>query len=391
MAADALSERFEDIDWDSVRGGGLLTGSQKYLYSLVALGLVSLLFLYDYFLVGSREPTVPLVNWYFTQVDWMFVLTLVAMVFYVVMPLYQNPRMTRYYWKEFKKNTAAVISLAFLVVVFLIGVIGPYFLEPPTVQLSHQFQPPVFFTVADHYPLQCLGERAGGRCYGTWQHPFGTTRRGKDILTIVVYGMQISMKIALITGLFIIIIGSAVGTTAAYVGGLVDEILMRYVDIQLVFPSFLLYLLLLYLFGASLLMFILVFGLTSWGGIARLVRSESLQRREEEYITAAESAGASTYYVIWRHIVPNVSNTVITATTLLLPGLLLFEAGLAFIGLGDPTLPSWGQIIAQGRDNLTFAWWISTIPGFFLFLTILAFNFLGDALRDALDPRAAQE
>jgi peptide/nickel transport system permease protein len=167
----------------------------------------------------------------------------------------------------------------------------------------------------------------------------------------------------------------------------VDEVLMRYVDIQLVFPSFLLYLLLIYLFGGSLFMFVVVFGLTSWGGTARLVRSEALQRAEEEYITAADSAGASTFYVIWRHIVPNVSNTVITNVTLLIPSLILFEAGLAFLDLGDPTIPSWGQTIAQGRDQLTFAWWISTMPGFFLFLTILAFNFLGDALNDALDPR----
>jgi peptide/nickel transport system permease protein len=200
--------------------------------------------------------------------------------------------------------------------------------------------------------------------------------------------MQVSMKLGLITTLLVISIGTVVGTVAAYSGGMVDETLMRYVDIQLTFPTFLLYLLLVFLFGGSLFMFIVLFGLTSWGGIARLVRSEALQLREEEYVLAAKSAGANAAYVIRRHLVPNVSSTVITAATLAIPGYILAEAALSFLQLGDPTIPSWGQVIAAGRSDLDTAWWISTFPGFFLFFTILAFNFMGDALRDALDPRA---
>jgi peptide/nickel transport system permease protein len=232
-----------------------------------------------------------------------------------------------------------------------------------------------------------MGEVVNGRCQGTMAHPLGTTGDGKDILVLVIYGMQVSMKVGLISTLLVVTIGTAVGTVAAYGGGLVDELLMRYVDIQLVFPAFFLYLLLTYLFGGSLFMFIVIFGLTGWGSIARLVRSEALQRAEEEYITAARSAGAGTLYVIRRHLVPNVSNSVITAATLLIPGFILFEASLSFLSLGDPTVPSWGQVIANGRSDLSTAWWISTFPGIFLFTTILAFNFMGDALRDALDPR----
>jgi peptide/nickel transport system permease protein len=172
---------------------------------------------------------------------------------------------------------------------------------------------------------------------------------------------------------------------------MVDEILMRYVDIQITFPTFFLYLLLVYLFGGSLFLMIVIFGFTGWGGIARIVRSEALQRREEEYVQASKNVGASTPWVIRRHLVPNVSNSVITAATLLIPSLILFEAALSFLQLGDPTIPSWGQLIAQGRGDLGRAWWISTLPGLFLFFTILAFNFLGDALRDALDPRHAGE
>jgi len=381
-------ERFEDIDWKTTEmRGGLSALSRKAFGLLLTLAAVCVFFLYDYYLVRKRKPTVPVIEWDVSQVDWMFMVTLAVIFFYVLLPLYENPRMTRYYWREFRKNRAAVFSGGFLLFVFGTGLVGPLLLPKPEIALELGYQPPVFTSVSNNYPIQCVGEATNGRCFGTFQHPLGTTGRGKDIFRLIVYGMTVSMQIGLITGLIIITIGTIVGAVAAYVGGLADEILMRYVDIQLTFPTFLLYLLLIYLFGQSLFMFILVFGVTSWGLIARLVRSEALQRTEEEYITAAQSAGAPNLYVIWRHILPNVSSTVITAVTLLIPGLLLFEAGLAFLQLGDPSIPSWGQVISAGRSDLSFAWWISTVPGVFLFFTILAFNFIGDALRDALDPR----
>ena len=381
-------ERFEDIDWQATEmRGGLSAVSRKAFGLLLTLAAVCVFFLYDYYLVRKRKPTVPVIEWDVSQVDWMFMVTLAVIFFYVLLPLYENPRMTRYYWREFRKNRAAVFSGGFLLFVFGTGLVGPLLLPKPEIALELGYQPPVFTSVSNNYPIQCVGEAANGRCFGTFQHPLGTTGRGKDIFRLIVYGMTVSMQIGLITGLIIITIGTIVGAVAAYVGGLADEVLMRYVDIQLTFPTFLLYLLLIYLFGQSLFMFILVFGVTSWGLIARLVRSEALQRTEEEYIIAAQSAGAPNLYVIWRHILPNVSSTVITAVTLLIPSLLLYEAGLAFLQLGDPSIPSWGQVISAGRSDLSFAWWISTVPGVFLFFTILAFNFIGDALRDALDPR----
>jgi len=385
-------ERFEDIDWETTEmRGGLSAVSRKALALLLTLSVIVAAFLYDYYLVADRQPTVPVIEWNVSQVDWMFLVTLAVILFYVVLPLYENPRMTRYYWKEFRKNKAAVYSGVFLVFVFGLGLVGPFLLPKPEIALPLSYQPPVFTSIENTYPIECVGEVANGRCFGTFEHPFGTTGRGKDIFHLIIYGMTVSMQIGLITGLIIITIGTIVGAVSAYLGGLADEILMRYVDIQLTFPTFLLYLLLIYLFGQSLFMFIIVFGITSWGGIARLVRSEALQRTEEEYITAAQSAGAPNLYVIWRHLLPNVSSTVITAVTLLIPSLLLFEAGLAFLQLGDPSIPSWGQVISTGRSDLSFAWWVSTIPGVFLFFTILAFNFIGDALRDALDPRQTTE
>jgi len=381
------TDTFESVDWEET-GSRLSTLSRRDRGALVAGLAIVAAFLYDYLLLPASRPTITVpVEWNVTQLDWLFVTTLLALLFYVAVPLYDNRRLTAYYWREFKKNRMAVLSLAYLLVVFCIGVVGPILLEKPTLALDQAYQPPAYLSVDSTVPVNCLGDVVDGRCQGTMAHPLGTTGDGKDILVLVVYGMQVSMKVGLISTLLVVTIGTAVGTVAAYGSGLVDELLMRYVDIQLVFPAFFLYLLLTYLFGGSLFMFIVIFGLTGWGSIARLVRSEALQRAEEEYITAARSAGAGTLYVIRRHLVPNVSNSVITAATLLIPGFILFEASLSFLSLGDPTVPSWGQVIANGRSDLSTAWWVSTFPGVFLFTTILAFNFMGDALRDALDPR----
>lgn len=381
------TDTFESVDWEET-GSRLSTLSRRDWGALLAGLAVVVVFLYDYLVLPASRPTITVpVAWNVTQLDWLFVTTLLAIVFYVAVPLYDNRRLTAYYWREFRKNRMAVLSLGYLLVVFCIGVVGPILLEKPTLALDRAYQPPVYMSVDSTVPVNCLGEVVDGRCRGTMDHPLGTTGDGKDILVLVVYGMQVSMKVGLISTLLVVTIGTAVGTVAAYGSGLVDELLMRYVDIQLVFPAFFLYLLLTYLFGGSLFMFIVIFGLTGWGSIARLVRSEALQRAEEEYITAARSAGAGTLYVIRHHLVPNVSNSVITAATLLIPGFILFEASLSFLSLGDPTVPSWGQVIANGRSDLSTAWWISTVPGVFLFTTILAFNFMGDALRDALDPR----
>jgi peptide/nickel transport system permease protein len=404
---------FEDVDWDDIEA---TSGSRspRQLAWLAIIGVYSVGLALDLyaryaadvyarlvgFLGGIDRTAVDAPAWVpqpgpaefavvgtIDGVDWLWSLTLLVGVFYVAVPLYENPRMTRYYWREFRKNKAAVIALCYLAVIFLIGLVVPRVVSPPPVEPLLQYQPPVWGTVAETVPIQCVGPVSDGLCHGTWAHPFGTTHQGKDILVSVIYGMEISMQVGII-GMFLqLLIASAVGLSAAYFGGYVDEVLMRYVDIQITFPTFFLYLLVVYLFGGSLFLMIIVFGILGWGGIARIVRSEALQRREEAYVMAAESAGASSRWTIRRHLLPNVSNSVITAATLVIPGLILAEAALAFLGLGDPTIPSWGDIIASGRSDLDRAWWISTLPGLFLFLTILGFNFLGDALRDALDPR----
>jgi peptide/nickel transport system permease protein len=237
----------------------------------------------------------------------------------------------------------------------------------------------------------CIGEVVDGKCYGTWEYPLGTTQGGKGVFASIVHGMTISMKIGFIATMIAVTIATTFGTVSAYAGGLVDEVLMRYVDIQQSWPTLVMYLLIIYIYGGGLGLFILLFGLFSWGGMARYVRSKALSVSEEEYIKAVRVSGASKYRVVRRHVVPNTASSIITDITLLIPAFLLAEAQLAFLGLGDPEIPSWGQLISAGRSDLAFAPWIVLVPGIVLFLTILAFNFLGDALLDALNPEAEAE
>jgi peptide/nickel transport system permease protein len=199
------------------------------------------------------------------------------------------------------------------------------------------------------------------------------------------------MQVGLISMVFSIVMGSVVGTLAAFAtsvdAGMVDEALMRWVDLQSVFPVFMTLLLLTYLFGSKLWMIVLLYGFFSWEGIARTVRGEALQRAEEEYILAAQAAGANTSYVLRRHLIPNSSNSIITLATLSIPGFILGEASLAFLGFSDPDTFSWGRTISSGQGYLEQGWWVSLFPGIFLFFTVLGFNFIGEAARDALDPR----
>ncbi|EMA71550.1 ABC transporter permease [Halorubrum sp. E3] len=387
------SERFDRVDWEELSRSGRFDLSINSIGMLLTTLPLVLLAVYDRHFIGQRTPTFEFIGLErsLESLDFFFIFTLFLAFWYLVLPLYQNPRMTRYYWKEFKRNRPAVVSMIWLGIVFVGGLVGPLVMSAPQQELLIAYQPPVFTSVVDTTPATCVGEVMNGRCYGTWQHPLGTTQGGKDVFTMIVYGMTISMQIAFITTTIVATIGISFGTLSAYAGGWVDEIMMRFVDIILSFPTFLMFLLILYIYGAGLGMFIVVFSLFAWGGTARYIRSKSLSISEEEFIKASRISGASTYQVIRGHVVPNAASSIITQLTLLIPGFLLAEAQLAFLGIGDSTVPSWGQLISAGRSDLSFAPWIVLAPGIVLFLTILAFNFLGDALLDALNPEAEAE
>ena len=164
---------------------------------------------------------------------------------------------------------------------------------------------------------------------------------------------------------------------------------MRFTDIMMTFPFFLLLVLIVFIFGPSLAIIVLVIGLTGWTGAARLIRSEALSLRTRDFITASKALGASDMRIIFNHLIPNVSSLIIVMASLSIPGVIMAEAALSFIGLGDPMSTSWGTILNTGQHSLDSAWWVAVEPGIMLFLTVLSFNFFGDGLRDAFDPKAS--
>lgn len=227
----------------------------------------------------------------------------------------------------------------------------------------------------------------GGR--GT--HPLGTDVQGRDLLSRVIFGARVS---AMIAGTVIAaggIGGTVIGLIAGYKGGLVDEIAMRAVDFVLAMPFILVALVVVIVFGQSLGLIIILLILFSWESFARVVRGETLQLKTANYVELARIAGASPFRIMFRHILPGLLGSVLVIASLRVGGLILTEATLSFLGVGVPaSIPAWGVMVAEGRNYLDTAWWISLMPGLAIFLVVMGFNFLGDWLRDWFDPRLRQ-
>ena len=226
---------------------------------------------------------------------------------------------------------------------------------------------------------------------GTSDHVLGTDKVGRDILSRIIHGSRVSMKISLvgigIGGFF----GVTLGLLAGYFGGLADTVIMRAVDVSMAIPSVLLALALAAAFGPSFRTIIIVVSLQLWAIYSRQIRGDTLAIRRLDYITRARVAGASHFRIILLHILPNVTNTLIVLATLQIGAVILLEASLSFLGVGisRPT-PAWGLMVADGRELIIQAWWVSLWPGVTIMLTVLSFNLLGDWLRDRLDPRLRQ-
>lgn len=275
-------------------------------------------------------------------------------------------------WRKFKRNPVGVIGGLILLMVIGGAVFADHLAphEPNKQRLIARFKPP--FWVEG----------------GSATYPLGTDNVGRDILSRIIHGSRISLVVGISAVGISMLIGVTLGLLSGFLGGRVDATIMAMVDIMLAFPQIILAFAIVAVLGPGIGNIILVLGLTGWERYARVVRAEVLALREREFVQAARAIGASTAKIIFRHVMPNTFSSVIVMATLQTAQAILAEAALSFLGLGTGrTYPSWGQMIALGRDFINVAWWISTFPGLAILLTVLAINLVGDRIRDVLDPR----
>ncbi len=275
--------------------------------------------------------------------------------------------MLKIYIEKFFKNKLAVSGLAAILFLVVIAVFAPSLsrYNPIEGDIIQRLSPP------------------------SAAHIFGTDELGRDVFTRMIYGTRISVTIGIVAVSISVLIGVSLGLLSGYFGGRTDDILMRFVDIMLCFPTFFLILMVIAFLGANIFNVIIVIGLTSWTGLARLVRGETLSVKERDFIVAAEGLGLSRPRIIFVHILPNVIAPVIVSSIFGVGGAILTESGLSFLGLGvQPPTPSWGNILTSGKDYIHIAWWLSLFPGLAILITVLGWNLLGDGLRDVFDPRS---
>ncbi|HEY2420156.1 MAG TPA: oligopeptide ABC transporter permease [Neobacillus sp.] len=274
--------------------------------------------------------------------------------------------------KKFVKNKLAMISLIFLLIVAVVSFLAPY------------------ITTADITRIN-IGEMS---LKPSVKHWLGTDKAGRDVFTRLLYGGRISLLVGMSCTLFVICLGTFIGSIAGYFGGAIDGLLMRFTDFILNFP-FLVFVIVLnaILFGKvnGLWVLIIVISMLSWGGIARIVRSKILAEKENEYITAAVSIGCSPTKIIMKHLLPNILSTIIVQATITFATMIVAETGLSFLGFGVPQeIPSWGNMLnsANEPDVLQFKLWIWVPPALIITITILSINFIGEGLKDALNPKS---
>ena len=271
----------------------------------------------------------------------------------------------RQFWRTFSRNQLAVCGGAVVLVLVTLAVLAPLLApwDPNRPDTKKILTAP------------------------SSSHWLGTDPLGRDVLSRVLYGSRISLAVGFVSVGIAALIGVLLGSAAGYHGGMVDNIVMRLVDLMLVFPRFFLLLAVLAFLKPSIWTIMTVIGLTGWMGVARLVRAEFLTLREREFVIWSESVGAGAMRIIFRHILPNAIAPILVAMTLGIPAAILTEAGLSFLGLGvQPPTPAWGNMLGEGRVYMLNSWWIAAFPGLAIFVTTLAINLMGNALRDWLDP-----
>jgi peptide/nickel transport system permease protein len=281
----------------------------------------------------------------------------------------RSPGRLSQFWRTFARNRLAVCGGAVVAVLVVMAVLAP--------------------VVAPWDPARPDTKKILVGPSAT--HWLGTDQLGRDVLSRVLYGSQVSLAVGFVSVGIATMIGILLGAAAGYHGGLVDGVIMRLVDLMLVFPRFFLLLAVLAFLRPSIWTIMAVIGLTGWMGVARLVRAEFLTLKEREFVIWSESVGATTLRVIVRHILPNAMAPVLVAMTLGIPAAILTESGLSFLGLGvQPPHSTWGNILNDGKDSIEIAWWMTVYPGLAILITVLSYNLLGEGIRDALDPRLRQ-
>jgi peptide/nickel transport system permease protein len=273
------------------------------------------------------------------------------------------------FWRTFARNRLAVIGGVVVAILVTFAVLAPALApwDPNKPDTRRILDPP------------------------SAQHWMGTDQLGRDVFSRVLYGARVSLAVGFVSVGIATLIGVLLGAAAGYRGALVDGVIMRLVDLMLVFPRFFLLLAVLAFLKPSIWTIMVVIGLTGWMSVARLVRAEFLTLREREFVIWSESVGASAARVVFRHILPNALAPVLVAMTLGIPAAILMESGLSFLGLGvQPPHATWGNILTDGKDSLEIAWWMTVYPGLAILVTVLSYNLLGEGIRDALDPRLRQ-
>jgi peptide/nickel transport system permease protein len=280
-----------------------------------------------------------------------------------------TPMRQREFWVRLKRNRMAMIGLGLVLGLFVVSIFAPWLApyDPNQIDLKEVLMAP------------------------SQAHLLGTDTLGRDVLSRIIYGSRVSLKVGFVAVGLATLIGLLVGALAGYYGGWVDSALMRLVDLMLCFPAFFLILAVIAVLEPSIWNIMAVIGLTSWMGVARLVRAEFLSLREREFVTAARALGAGDVRLILRHMLPNALAPVMVSATLGVAGAILTESALSFLGLGvQPPTPSWGNILTAGKDNIEIAWWLSVFPGLAILVTVMSYNLLGEGIREAIDPRLKQ-
>ncbi len=275
--------------------------------------------------------------------------------------------MLRLYFRKLLRDKQAVFGLGLILILGVVALAAPL--------------------LAPQDPLQQnLRERLQAPSLIHW---LGTDDLGRDLLSRLIYGSRVSLLVGMIAVSISTLFGTFVGLCAGYLGRWVDSFCMRTVDILLCFPTFFLILMVIAFLEPNIANVMIIIGLTSWTGLARLVRAETLSIKERDFVLAAKALGLSTKRILFFHILPSVSAPILVSATLGVGNAILIESSLSFLGLGvQPPMPSWGNILTTGKDYIHFAWWLSLYPGLALLFTVLAFNLLGEGLRDVLDPRS---